>query len=118
MKKVVEEKTPACKQMIRAVKDTQDIIGGKWKVQVISALQYRGTLRFMDLLREVEGIAPKMLSKELKELELNALIEREVMKTQPITVEYKLTEHGLSLKKVIEEMAFWGSHYRTKVFNG
>lgn len=75
-----------------------------------------GTMRFLDLRRRVDGIAAKMLSKELKELELNELIQRTVMHTKPITVEYELTPHGASLVNVIKELRSWGTSHRQHVF--
>lgn len=74
-------------------------------------------LRFMDLLREVEGIGTKMLSKELRDLEVNHLISRTVLNTRPVTVEYQITEFGKSLAPVIDEIAKWGVAYRNYVFN-
>src|SRR5690554_970562 len=82
-----------CKHNIRAIHDTLDVIGGKWKISIISCLTFY-PMRYSELLREVEGISGKMLSRELKELEMNQLIIREVLNTQPITVQYQLTEYG------------------------
>lgn len=73
-------------------------------------------MRFMDLLREVEGIAAKMLSKELQDLEMNQLVSRRVLDTKPITVEYEVTEYGKTLKPIIDELANWGMAYRDAVF--
>jgi DNA-binding HxlR family transcriptional regulator len=70
----------------------------------------------MDLRRQVKGIAAKMLSKELQELEQNKLIRRNVMDTRPITVEYALTEHGASLLNVIREIRSWGVAHRKYIF--
>lgn len=69
----------------------------------------------MDLIANIEGIAAKMLSKELQELELNGLVKRTVLNTKPITVEYELTEYEHSLKPIIDEMAFWGMQHRERV---
>lgn len=101
-----------CLKNVRGIKDTQDVLSGKWKVSIIGALYYNGKFRFMDLGRHLEGIAPKVLSKELKDLELNHLIKRTVKDTMPITVEYELTTQGRSLNKVIEAMGQWGINYR------
>jgi DNA-binding HxlR family transcriptional regulator len=60
----------------------------------------------------VEGISNKMLSKELKDLEINKLLKRTVLDTQPVTVEYQLTEYGLTLKNVIDTLADWGAEHR------
>lgn len=70
----------------------------------------------MDLLREVDGIGSKMLSKELQDLEMNHLIKREVLDTKPITVEYEITEFGKTLAPIIDEVANWGINYRTSLY--
>lgn len=101
-----------CLKNIRAIKDTQDLLSGKWKIAIITSLYYDDRLRFTDLRRHLEGIAPKVLSKELKDLETNRLIKRTVKDTMPVTVEYELTPHGRSLKNVIDAMSNWGVDYR------
>lgn len=73
-------------------------------------------MRFMDLLREVDGIGTKMLSKELQDLEINHLITREVLNTKPVTVEYEITEFGKTLAPIIDEVAKWGINYRTSLY--
>lgn len=97
-----------------AVRDTMDILAGKWKIRIIASLSL-GKKRFMELIASIDGIAAKMLSKELQELELNGLITRSVLNTKPITVEYELTDYGRTLKPVIDEMASWGVRHREKV---
>lgn len=117
MKKQTEEKLPECTLMLIGIRDAKDVLNGKWKTSIIGALMFKGKLRFMDLLREVDGIAPKMLSKELQELEMNKLVKRTVMQTKPITVEYEITAHGKSLEKLMRTMADWGWLHRKKVFS-
>ncbi len=109
------ELTDDCRSRIQGVKDTQDLLSGKWKIGIVGALYYNGKLRFMDLSRQMEGIAPKVLSKELKDLEMNQLVKRTVKDTMPITVEYELTPQGKSLNKVIDAMGEWGMKYRKSV---
>lgn len=104
-----------CLRNIRAMKDTQDLLSGKWKIAIIGSLHYNERLRFTDLGRHLEGIAPKVLSKELKDLEMNHLLKRTVRNTMPITVEYELTQQGKSLIKVVEAMSNWGVQYRKSV---
>ncbi len=101
-----------CKAKIHAIKDTMGILSGKWKFHIIGTLLLHGTLRFMDLLREIDGIGAKMLSKELQDMEVNSLIKRTVKNTKPITVEYEITEYGKTLSPIIEELAKWGTSYR------
>src|SRR5690606_39285989 len=95
-----------CKHNIRAIHDALDVIGGKWKISIISCLTFY-PMRYSELLREVKGISGKMLSRELKDLEMNQLISREVIDTHPITVRYKLTEYGETLKQLARTIADW-----------
>ena len=104
------------KDDLRAIKDTMELLSGKWKIQIIGCMIMNGPMRFMDLRRRVEGIAAKMLSKELQELEMNKLIRRNVLPTRPVTVEYNLTEHGTSLLPVITEIRSWGIAHRQYLF--
>jgi len=101
-----------CEKSIRALKDTIDVFSGKWKLFIIGTLIIKGTLRFMELKRALPGIAPKKLSKDLQELEMNQLVTRTVKDTKPITVEYAITEHGKSLEEIIRVMIDWGLNYR------
>lgn len=71
--------------------------------------------RFKQIAKEINGITDKTLSKELKSLEANKLVRRDVYDTFPPTVEYVLTPHGLSLEKVLDELHFWGLTHRKKV---
>lgn len=100
------------KKQIRAVHDAMDVLNGKWKISIISSVCYYNKRRFSDILQDVEGISNKMLSKELKDLEINKLLKRTVLDTQPITVEYQLTDYGLTLKNVIDTLADWGTEHR------
>ena len=115
MKKQKTGLTDVCRMHVQGVKDTQDLLNGKWKTAIIAALYNNGKFRFMDLGRHIEGISPKMLSKELKDLEMNQLVKRTVLDTMPVTVEYELTLQGKSLNKVVEAMGEWGIKYRKLV---
>lgn len=100
------------KKQIMAVHDAMDVLNGKWKISIISSVCYYSKRRFSDILNDVKGISNKMLSKELKELEMNKLVKRTVLDTQPVTVQYQLTEHGLTLKTIIDNLADWGTQHR------
>lgn len=63
-------------------------------------------------------ISGKILSRELKEMEINHLVTRTVLDIKPITVEYQLTEYGQTLKPVIEKLADWGINHRRKIAEG
>lgn len=82
-----------------------DVLSGKWKIAIISSICYYNKRRFSDILNDVGGISNKMLSKELKELEINRLVKRTVLDTQPVIVQYQLTEYGLTLKSIIDNLA-------------
>lgn len=103
------------KQEMRAVQDSMDVLNGKWKIPIISSICYYNKRRFSDILNDVEGISNRMLSKELKELEINQLIVRTVQNTQPITVEYTLTDHGKTLQTIINNLTDWGIQHRKKI---
>jgi DNA-binding HxlR family transcriptional regulator len=106
-----------CKTRIMAIKDTMEILSGKWKFHIIGTLSLGEKLRFMDLLREVHGIGTKMLSKELQDMEMNQLISRTVLNTKPVTVEYEITDFGKTLIPIIDEIAKWGIEYRNFITN-
>lgn len=104
-----------CKQFILPVRDVIDIIGGKWKLPILISLSF-GSRRFGELEKAIDGITPKMLSKELRDLEMNKLVERSTVKTIPLTVEYSLTSYGKTLDEVIVALRNWGTIHRTKIF--
>lgn len=104
-----------CVEYIRPVRDVLDIINGKWKLPILIALSL-GNKRFKELERDVEGITPKMLSKELRDLEINDLVVRTVHDSVPVTVEYSLSDYGKTLDSVIIALREWGKKHRTKLF--
>lgn len=103
-----------CKKTIMAVHDAMDVLSGKWKISIIAALCYNPK-RYSDILRDVKGISGKMLSRELKEMEMNQLVSRTVLDTQPVTVQYELTAYGQKLKSVIESLGAWGAEHRKTI---
>jgi DNA-binding HxlR family transcriptional regulator len=105
------------KREIMAVHDAMDVLNGKWKISILSSICYYNKRRFSDILNDVSGISNKMLSKELKELEVNKLIKRTVLGTQPVTVQYNLTEYGLTLQTIINNLAEWGMKHREVIIN-
>ncbi|MFH9135778.1 winged helix-turn-helix transcriptional regulator [Streptomyces sp. NPDC017524] len=84
-----------------------DVIGGKWKVLILWALNER-TCRFGELRRAVTGVTEKVLSSHLKELEDDGIVHREVYAEVPPRVEYSLTPLGLSLNAALEPLGQWG----------
>ncbi|MEQ8475117.1 MAG: helix-turn-helix domain-containing protein [Fulvivirga sp.] len=103
------------KKEMMAIQDAMDVLRGKWKIQIISSICYYSKRRFSDILNDINGISNKMLSKELKELEINQLIKRTVLETHPITVQYQLTEHGKTLQTIINNLTDWGKEHRIKI---
>ncbi len=107
-----------CSTKILAVRDALEIFSGKWKIPIIGALIYLEESGFKELQRMVGDITPKMLSKELKELEMNLLIKRTVLDTRPVTVIYSITEYGKTCQSVIYELHEWGVKHRKKIMEG
>jgi DNA-binding HxlR family transcriptional regulator len=101
--------------MILAVRDTMELLNGKWKIIIIGTLSFMGKKKFMELKRELNGIGAKMLSKQLQELEVNKLIKRTVCDTKPVTVEYEITPYGKSLDNIIMEVTKWGMQHRKTI---
>lgn len=95
-----------------AIYDAIELLGGKWKLPIMATLFSKGTLRFGELERQVRGITPKMLSKELYVLEINKLVSRTVQQTKPVSVSYELTPYAASLQPVLSELAKWGNQHR------
>jgi DNA-binding HxlR family transcriptional regulator len=109
------DKGPQCPRIyILALTDTLNVISGKWKLPIIASL-LRGVNRFKDLLDSTQKITPRMLSKELKELEINGIIERKVYSQTPVLIEYRLTKSGKDIANVIDSMIDWGMIHRTQV---
>lgn len=106
-----------CSQKILAISDTMEILNGKWKMSIIACLCYK-PMRYSELLKEVKGISGKMLSRELKDLEINELINRHVLNTTPVAVEYEITDYGKSLKQLTNTIADWGFIHRQRIISG
>lgn len=103
-----------CPKNALAIKDALEAIEGRWKLLILFSLSMENK-RFKQISKEVTGITDKTLSKELKSLEANKLVERNVYDTFPPTVEYSITPHGRSLEKVMEELHYWGLAHRKKI---
>ena len=81
--------------------------GGKWKIRILFNLFQKKTIRFGELKRSLSKITQQMLSKQLKELEADSLINRKVHQIVPPKVEYSLTEFGLSLIPILKSLSNW-----------
>lgn len=106
-------RTPAYEgQFGCAVEATASIIGGKWKAVILFYL-FQGPKRFNELRRLLPEVTQRMLTRQLRELEHDKLVHREVYKEVPPRVEYSLTEFGSSLGPIITQMSEWGETYMT-----
>ncbi|TGE09581.1 winged helix-turn-helix transcriptional regulator [Hymenobacter fodinae] len=103
------------KEKVLALKDAIELLSGKWKFCILLNLYNYGTLRFKDLQETSVGITPKVLSKELQELEENQLITRTVNNTKPVTVSYALTPHATEIQPVINALVEFGLKHRMKI---
>ncbi len=102
------------KEELRALQDTLYFIGGKWRIPIINSL-CNGNKRFREIERSIPGITTRMLSKELKDMEMNKLVKRTVYDNTPVLIEYEATEHCRSFAGIILEMIKWGKEYRNIV---
>jgi len=117
MKKIVDEPLPdveECARSLRNVIDALYVISGKWKLAVILCL-VQSPKRFNEIQHEITGISAKVLAKELKDLELNGFITRNVYPTTPVSIIYEAARYSLTLKNVLGELSAWGAQHREKV---
>jgi DNA-binding HxlR family transcriptional regulator len=103
-----------CKATLNSIADALYVIGGKWKLRIIVALT-DGNKRFNELQRLVDGISAKVLSADLKELELNGFVNRNVFTSTPVVVEYELSEYAETLDSVLNALSQWGAMQRENV---
>ncbi len=89
---------------------TLAVVGGKWKASILWHLAQE-TMRFSDLQRQFSGTTRKMLTQQLRELEGDGLVHREVFPQVPPKVEYSLTKKGKSIYPILEQMCEWGREY-------
>lgn len=103
-----------CKADLTAIGDALYAIGGKWKLRIIVAL-IDGNKRFNELQRLIQGISAKVLSAELKDLELNGFVKRNVHTGSPVVVEYELTDYSMTLSEVLAALRDWGAMHRETI---
>lgn len=99
---------PAC-----PVETTLMLIGDKWKVLILRDLM-PGTRRFGELKKSIGSVSQKVLTAQLRDMEANGLVHREVYAEVPPRVEYSLTEVGRSLKPILDAMSAWGQGYKAQ----
>lgn len=98
-------------EFVLALNDTMNVLNGKWKLPIIGSLLF-GKKRFKDFESDIPKITPRMLSKELKELEINGILKRKVYDSTPVVIEYELTASGHQLRRVLDAMIDWGLKHR------
>ena len=117
MKITVNDTLPGieeCAGSLRNVIDAIYVLNGKWKIPLILSL-VQSSKRFNEIQNDVSGISPKILANELKHLELNDFIKRNVYPTTPVTIIYEATEYSRTLQNVMRELSAWGGQHREKV---
>ena len=116
--KIVENETlptpVECAGSLRNILDALYVLNGKWKIALIVSLLH-GPKRFNEIQKEITGISPKVLANELKDLELNDFIKRNVYPTTPVTIIYEATAYSRTLKHVLRSLSEWGEQHREKV---
>ena len=91
------------------LKRVLDLVGGKWKILILCAMNKYGTIRYGELRRVIAGITNTMLAQSLKELEADGLVTRHEYQTIPPKVDYSLTERGEAVLPALNEIYKWGS---------
>lgn len=113
MAKKIKEKSVqgfSCPEM-KYIHDTLYVISGKWKMLIIISLR-NGNKRYREIAKSIPNITFRMLSKELKEMELNKLVSRNVYNENSVLIEYELTKYAGTLWPLLSEMIKWGKHHR------
>lgn len=99
---------------VKALQDTIYVIGGKWKLPILNSM-CDGNKRFREIERSIPKITTRMLSKELKELEINGFITRKVIDNTPVQVIYEFNEYAKTLVPVLKAMIKWGKEHAKMV---
>ncbi|WP_300297989.1 winged helix-turn-helix transcriptional regulator [Anaerosolibacter sp.] len=89
-----------------------NLIGGKWRLPIIWALNKNGTMRYNELQKSIEGITNMMLTQTLRDLELSNIIDRKQFMEVPPRVEYSLTDNGENLIPALKALATWGDRMK------
>ena len=105
---LTKDELPEC-----PVATTVQLIGNKWKLLILRNLMYDSKQRFKDFIKTIPAISKKVLTDNLRSLEVDKLVEREVFAEVPPRVEYSLSPLGQSLKPILDAMYVWGTNYKT-----
>jgi DNA-binding HxlR family transcriptional regulator len=96
------------------VSNSLKLIGGKWKIMILDNLMSK-SMRFGRLKRSLNGITSQMLSKQLKQMEIDKLINKKISKSENLNTEYSLTEFGKSTAPIVKSLIIWGSFNKRKI---
>ena len=105
-----------CLVTVMPVRDALELINGKWKLSIIISIG-AGNERFTEIQESIPGITPKVLAKELKDLEQHELIKRVIIEDYPIKITYKLEDYADTLTPIIYALKDWGLNHRKKIFD-
>ncbi|MGN0001817.1 MAG: winged helix-turn-helix transcriptional regulator [Sphingobacterium composti] len=110
---------PVCTTDLLALQDTLEIIGGKWTLLIIHYLLTRQNEvnTFTKIQNDIPGLSAKVLTNELKILEINKIITRKELHTKPVSVRYDITSYGNKIQQVISMLVSWGQDHRTMLFD-
>lgn len=111
MEEKIHQDCMANEDDFKALQYTLDMIGSKWRPRILYSISVGENTRFNEVCNSLPGLSSRMLSRELKLMVELKLVERVVRNTHPITIEYKVTELGLSLSPVFSEMVKWGHEH-------
>tara|TARA_R110002051_G_scaffold127873_2_gene201504 strand:- start:8498 stop:8860 length:363 start_codon:yes stop_codon:yes gene_type:complete len=103
-----------CSSNLRSVIDALYVLNGKWKLPIVLSL-INSPKRFNEIMRDLEGISPKILAQELKHLEQNKLVVRNVFPTTPVSIIYEASAYSDTLKDVLRTLSDWGAGHRKKI---
>jgi len=114
----MEKEITTCSEQLTALRDSLEVLGGKWKLQILRYLTNRPEEinHFKKIQREITGISAKVLSKELKDMEDNLLVTRTVQNTKPVTVAYAVTDYGKTVFPITNTLVEWGKNHRKYLF--
>jgi len=104
-----------CIYNLYPLRDSIEVLGPKWRIQILVVIKY-GNESFTAIQKALETISPRILSKELKVLEENGLLVREISNTYPITIRYKWTLHTETIVPIMDSLKAWGEVHRDHLF--
>ncbi len=112
---VGDDKQVACLAQMLPIQDALEVVSGKWKILILTSIMH-GNHRFTEIQRSLPKINPKVLSKELKDLEEHQLVKRIIHDEHPVLIEYTATAYSHSLKQVMRALHAWGVGHQKQLF--